>query len=184
MQYSLAFSPDSQTLATSSAASIIQLYSVSSLQPTQTFDLSKLTPVSTPSPASQLGLVFLTPSTLASLSLSGVVNILDARAPDQVTTLHGPQKGITALGSSSSSSGGEKTLWAGSFDGGLKSFEGSGGDWKDVAGSGHKGQIVGIEEGSKNGGVMTTAWDDCVREVSNEGQFSYVSSSSRSREPS
>jgi hypothetical protein len=75
---------------------------------------------------------------------------------------------------SSSASGGEKTLWAGSFDGGLKSFEGGGREWKDVVGSGNKGQIVGIEEGGKNGGVLTTAWDDCVREVSSEGQFSYV----------
>lgn len=112
-------------------------------------------------------MTFLTPSTLATLSLSGVVNLLDSRAPEQVTLIHGPQKSITAVGLSGE--GKDRSLWVGSYDGGLRNFE-DGGEWKEVAGSGHKGQIVGIAAGT-NGNVWSASWDDQIKEVSSEGVF-------------
>ncbi|KAL7418020.1 putative WD-repeat protein [Mrakia frigida] len=168
--YSLAWSPDSQILATSSASSVVQLYSPSTLQPTTTFNLSSSGSSSDPS-TQQLGLTFLTPATLASISLSGALNILDTRAPEQVVSLWGPSKGITAVGISEDGDK-KKTFWAGSFDGGVKSFKEEQ-EWEVVGGSGegHKGQVVGVA-GGEEGSVWTAGWDDCVREIKGGEGFS------------
>lgn len=165
-QYSLAWSTDSQILATSSASSVVQLYSPSTLQPTTSFNLASSSS-SDPS-TQQLGLTFLTPATLASVSLSGALNILDTRRPEQVISLWGPSKGITAVGVSGDA---EKTFWAGSFDGGVKSFK-ENGEWTNVGGGeGHKGQVVGVAAGEA-GAVWTAGWDDCVREIKGGEGFS------------
>lgn len=172
-QYSLSFSPDSTALATSSAASVVQIYDATTLNPTRSFNLSGSSSDATSS--QQLGVTYLTPSTLASVSLSGVINLLDTRAPDQSTSLYGPTRGITASGLSETGKG--KTFWVGSFDGGVKSFVyGKDAIWEDVAGSGHKGQVVGFAA-NKKGGVATTAWDDSVKEITPQSGFTYVLSS-------
>jgi WD40 repeat protein len=178
-QYSLSFAPDSKSLATSSANSVVQLYDASSLAPTTMFNLSSASDATS---SQQLGVTYLTPSTLASVSLSGVINLLDARAPDQTSYLYGPTKGITACGVSSAaeSADSERTFWAGSFDGGVKSFvDGQDACWEDVRGEGHKGQIVGFAA-RKDGGVATTAWDDSVKEVTPSVGFMYIHTTSLS----
>ena len=170
-QYSLAWSPDSSTLATSSAASIIQLYDPSTLSATSSFNLSSSSGSSSDPSTQQLGVTFLTPQTLASVSLSGALNILDTRAPEKVVSLWGPSKGITAVGLSVDAGEKEKTFWAGSFDGGVKSVK-EDGEWENVGGgAGHKGQVVGVAGGAA-GSVHTAGWDDCVREIKGAEGFS------------
>ncbi|CED84373.1 WD40 repeat stress protein/actin interacting protein [Phaffia rhodozyma] len=161
--YGLAFSPDSASLATSSASSIIQLYDPSTLSATTSFNLS-FSSSSDPS-SQQLGLTYLTPQTLASVSLSGALHILDTREPDRRTSLLGPTRGITATGFVTGET--EGTFWAGGFDGGVKRLEEN--TWKDVVGVGHGGQLVGFANGVD--GVWSAGWDDSVREVK-QGEYS------------
>ena len=147
----------------------MQLYDAASLAPTTSFNLASGSDATS---SQQLGVTYLTPSTLASVSLSGVINLLDSRAPDQTSYLYGPTRGITACGVSHAS---EPTFWAGSFDGGVKSFvDCKDAWWEDVRGEGHKGQIVGFAA-RKDGGVATAAWDDSVKEISPSTGFRCVS---------
>lgn len=118
----------------------------------------------------QNGVVYANPNTLVSVSLSGVLNVFDTResSSSKWRTLHGATKAIT----SSTYSHADKTFYAGSFDGTMKSFQiGSGvedeGKCSPVEGTGHSARVSGLSEDGK-GKVWSAAWDDQVSCI--EGQ--------------
>jgi WD40 repeat protein len=100
-----------------------------------------------------------------SVSLSGVLNVFDTResSSSKWRTLHGPAKAITASTLS------EKTFYAGSFDGTMKSFSiGKGGSDEgtctQLGGTGHSGQVSGLGS-DENGKVYSAGWDDKISSI-------------------
>jgi hypothetical protein len=117
-------------------------------------------------PSQQNGIVYANPNTIVSVSLSGVLNVFDTResSSSKWRTLHGPTKAITA------STLADKTFYAGSFDGTMKSFsigKESGeeeGKCSAVGGTGHSGQVSGLENDGQ-GKVWSAGWDDKVSSI-------------------
>jgi WD40 repeat protein len=116
----------------------------------------------------QSGIVYANPTTLISVSLSGTLNLFDTRQSpsSKWRKLHGPTKAITASFLTGQK---EKTFYTGSFDGTMKAFDVGGelgekeGECRDVEGSGHTAQVVGIA--GEGGKVVSTGWDDKVAEI-------------------
>ena len=114
-------------------------------------------------PAQQNGIVYANPNTIVSVSLSGVLNLFDPResASSKWRTLHGPTRAITASALS------DRTFYAGSFDGTMKSFlvgEDVGerqGTCAEVQGSGHSAKVIGVAADGK-GKVWSAGWDNKV----------------------
>jgi WD40 repeat protein len=116
-------------------------------------------------PSQQNGVVYANANTIVSVSLSGVLNVFDTResSSSKWRTLHGPTKAITA------STVSEKTFYAGSFDGSMKSFsigrdEAEEGKCTELAGTGHSGQVSGLVS-SQDGKVWSVGWDDKVASI-------------------
>jgi WD40 repeat protein len=134
----------------------------------ETLKSSQSYQVGTDIPSQQNGIVYATPSSLISISLSGTLNIFDTRESSATKwrTLHGPTKAITASALVGET---EKTFYAGSFDGSMKSFgigegyEEREGECEDVQGGGHSARVVGIAEGG--GKVVSAGWDDKVATI-------------------
>ncbi len=120
-------------------------------------------------PSQQNGVVYASPNTVISVSLSGVLNIFDSResSSSKWRTLHGPTKAITASALS------DNTFYTGSFDGTMKSFMAGGGAGEkegicgEVEGTGHSARVAGMS-GDGKGKVWSAGWDDTVACI--EGQ--------------
>lgn len=128
----------------------------------------------------QNGIVYANTNTIASVSLSGTINLFDTRESSSTKwrTLHGPTKAITASALSGANEK-EQTFYAGSFDGTMKAFsigESFGekeGSCTDVEGSGHAARVAAISTDG-TGKVWSAGWDDKVALIDGSS-FSYVS---------
>lgn len=117
-------------------------------------------------PSQQNGVVYANANTIVSISLSGVLNVFDTResSNSKWRTLHGPTKAITA------STFTDKTFYAGSFDGTMKSFAigkdfgEDEGKCTEVAGTGHSAHVSGLTSDGK-GNVWSAGWDDKVSSI-------------------
>lgn len=115
---------------------------------------------------------------LISLSLSGDLNYLVEGSPKPRQVVQGHQKSITSLSQFGSNSGNE-TLWSGSFDGRVCSWDAATGTAEEMEGDSHSAYIAGLaptQEGS--GRMYSVAWDDNIRSVDISAK-TYTGSSSR-----
>ncbi|KAL1406387.1 WD40 repeat-like protein [Vanrija albida] len=150
----LSWSPDSTKLATAGADGVVALWDAS------TAKIAQQWAVGSDVNSQQNGVVYANANTVASVSLSGELNVFDVREPSaKWRVLHGPTKAITAAALDK-----EQTFYTGSFDGSVKSFAVSSGECSDVSGSGHSARIVGIAPNGKDK-VFTAAWDDKVATI-------------------
>ena len=164
--------PDSSKITTAGADGVVTIWDASTYKSVQTYA------VGSDVQSQQNGVVWANPNIIASVSLSGVINLLDPRESDAAKwrQLHGPTKAITA--SILDGEGKDKTFYAGCFDGSMKAFdigEGYGekeGTCREVGGTGHSARVAAISSDGK-GKVRSAGWDDKVC-VINEGAFSYV----------
>lgn len=150
-QTALSWSPDNTTIATSSADTTVKLWDVETRKCTTTI------PIGAGVPNQQVGTTY-TASHLVSLSLSGVLSVLDPRAGRAVRALRGPQKAVTAAAPV-----GAGTFVAGTADGRVLRFEG--GEYEEVAGEGHTNLVAGLAVDGE-GKVVSVGYDDTVREIS------------------
>ncbi|KAL7338325.1 WD repeat-containing protein 2 [Rhodotorula toruloides] len=100
---------------------------------------------------------------LVSLSFSGDLNILDVRSPTPSRTLYGHQNPITAL---SVSQPNFDTFISGDSSGRILATTAEG-EVKQVKGLGHKGLVVDVVN-KRDGGFVSTAYDDTVKELSKD----------------
>ena len=103
---------------------------------------------------------------IISLSLSGSLNYLypDSNKPAKIISGH--QKNITALTTSTSDS--NATLWTGSYEGRLCSWDTSKGAAETIEGNGHTNIISGLAatpSSTKHAQVFSAGWDDTLRTI-------------------
>lgn len=115
---------------------------------------------------------------LISLSLSGDLNYLVEGTPEPRQVIQGHQKNITSLNQFGSSSD-SQTLWSGSFDGRVCSWDISKGLAEEAEGAGHTAYIAGLAPTQEGAGrIYSVAWDDTVRSI-DIGAKTYTGSSSK-----
>ncbi|KAI0813214.1 WD40-repeat-containing domain protein [Xylaria sp. FL0064] len=92
---------------------------------------------------------------IISLSLGGDLNYLKEGSDTPIKTVYGHNKSITALG------GNGNTLWTGSFDGKVCTWDVASGIATVVDGQCHTNQVTGFAPGS--GQAYSVGWDDTLR---------------------
>ncbi|KAJ7666038.1 WD40 repeat-like protein [Mycena polygramma] len=148
------WSPDSKSFATSSADRTVKLWDVETQKAKTTWTLGAGVP------NQQLGNVWSGEADIVSLSLSGDLNVFDARVGDKPgRVITGPQKPITAVAPS-----GSGTFLAATADGRVLEYTAASGEAAPVAGTGHNSIIVALAAGP-NGKVFSAGFDDHVREI-------------------
>ncbi|KAL7419562.1 WD40 repeat-like protein [Cryptotrichosporon argae] len=146
----LSWSPDSSKLATAGLDGVVTVWDAQTRQSAQTFALgSDLL-------SQQNGITYAGGNTLVSVSLSGVLNVIDVRAPaSEIRYLYGPTKAITAAAYVAES----QTFYAGSFDGAIRAFDAEG-SAVDVEGQGHAARVAAIASAAGEAKVHAVGWDD------------------------
>ncbi|PYI01070.1 WD40 repeat-like protein [Aspergillus sclerotiicarbonarius CBS 121057] len=164
--FGVSWSKDSRKFATASADRTVKIWDVEAGKVTQSWDLGE--EGATNVRDQQVGVVWplgRSDGLLISLSLSGDLNYLVEGTPKPRQVIQGHQKNITSLTQSRSGSDPE-TLWSGSFDGRVCSWDVPTGAAEEVEGDGHTTYIAGLaptQEG--NGRIYSVAWDDTIRSV-------------------
>ena len=115
---------------------------------------------------------------LISLSLSGDLNYLVEGTPEPRQVVQGHQKNITSM-TRFQPRGGDETLWTGSFDGRVCSWDVPKGSADEVDGDSHASYIAGLTPTPEGTGrIYSVAWDDTLRSV-DVGAKTYTGSASK-----
>ncbi|EHA23623.1 hypothetical protein ASPNIDRAFT_128666, partial [Aspergillus niger ATCC 1015] len=164
--FGLSWSKDSRKFATASADKTVKIWDVEAGKVTQSWNMGEEGAANVKD--QQVGVVWpqgRSDGLLISLSLSGDLNYLVEGTPKPRQVVQGHQKNITSLTQSRSGSDAE-TLWTGSFDGRVCSWDVPTGAAEEMEGDSHTTYIAGLaptQEG--NGRIYSVAWDDTIRSV-------------------
>ncbi|PWY92950.1 actin cortical patch component [Aspergillus heteromorphus CBS 117.55] len=164
--FGVSWSKDSRKFVTASADRTVKIWDAEAGKVTQSWALGEEGAANVRD--QQVGVVWpagRSDGLLISLSLSGDLNYLVEGTPTPRQVVQGHQKNITSL---TQSRGGNdtQTLWTGSFDGRVCSWDVQAGAAEDVEGDGHTTYTAGLaptQEG--NGRIYSVAWDDTIRSV-------------------
>lgn len=162
--FGVSWSKDSRNFVTCSADRTVKTWDVEAGKVTQTWTLGDTGSVSD----QQVGVVW--PSgrsdgLIISLSLSGELNYLHTTSSKPSKIVSGHQKNITAL--TSVGEGSSATLWTGSSEGRVATWDAASGTAEAVEGDGHTNIISGLAaaSGGSHPQVYSVAWDDSLRQV-------------------
>ncbi|WEW57959.1 WD40 repeat-like protein [Emydomyces testavorans] len=177
--FAVSWSQDSRKFATASADRTVKIWDVEAQKVVQNWQLG---PEQGPAtvPYQQVGLVWpngRSDGLIISLSLSGDLNYLVEGQAKPKQVVHGHQKNITSI--ARDNTGSIETLWTGSYDGRLCSWDIPGGAMESVEGEGHPGYVAGLAVGPKRSGrIYSVGWDDTIRSV-DISSHSYVGSATQ-----
>ncbi|PPQ78614.1 hypothetical protein CVT25_010578 [Psilocybe cyanescens] len=167
------WSPNSKSFFTSSADCTVKLWDAQAQKAVTTWT------VGSGVNHQQMGNTWSGENDLVSLSMSGDLNVFDPRTGDKpVRILSAPQKSITAIAPSSSS-----TFLTGTADGRVYSNSSSTQETKVLAGESHSNNVSGLETSSTDGRTYSIGFDDLVREISADGSSFVPASASTGAQP-
>lgn len=160
--FGVSWAKDSRKFVTASADRTVKIWDVEAGKAIQTWNVGEGVP------NQQVGVVW--PSgrsdgLVISLSLSGDLNYFAEGTPETTRIVQGHQKNITSLASSGTSSGSSETLWTGSFDGRVCSWDVPSGKGTELTGDGHPNYIAGIASVDCGKEIYSVAWDDTLRNI-------------------
>ncbi|KAI1806736.1 WD40 repeat-like protein [Daldinia bambusicola] len=158
--FAVSWSKDSKSFVTASADQTVKLWDVEAGTVTQTWKFGDGVSV----PDQQVGVVRphgRSDGLIISLSLGGDLNYLVEGNPKPIRVVQGHNKSITALGVGSDGKG--ETLWTGSFDGRVCSWDLGSGAAAVVDGQTHTNQVTQFT--SSTGRAYSVGWDDTLRIV-------------------
>jgi WD40 repeat protein len=177
--FSVSWSKDSKKFVTASADRTVKIWDAEAGKVCQSWTLGE--EGSSNVRDQQVGVVWpsgRSDNLLISLSLSGDLNYLVEGTPEPRQVIQGHQKSITSLIQSRSEAK-DETLWTGSFDGRVCSWDVSTGAAEEADGDCHSAYVAGLastQEGT--GRIYSVAWDDTLRSV-DVGARTYTGSNSK-----
>ncbi|KAF9166681.1 WD40 repeat-like protein, partial [Mortierella sp. AD010] len=151
--FALSWSADSSRILTSSADQTAKIWDVETSSVVNTFDLSSQ---DSTFHGQQVGNIW-KGSNLVSLSLSGDLNYLDPSTSKASRVVQGHQKAITALAVSND----KKTLFTGSYDGRVMSWDESSGVATPLKEASHGNQVMQMT--SSGAQLISAGMDDTIR---------------------
>ncbi|EXJ92939.1 hypothetical protein A1O3_01495 [Capronia epimyces CBS 606.96] len=162
--FGVSWSSDSRSIVTCSADRTVKTWDVEAGKVTNSWSFGDAVAVSD----QQVGVVWpagRSDGLIISLSLSGDLNYLNTSSSKPTKIISGHQKNITALASSGEV--GSATLWTGSYEGRLCSWDVASGNAETIEGDGHTNIISGLAASSSSNHpqVFSVGWDDSLRTV-------------------
>lgn len=152
----VSWAKDSARLATAGADGAVTIWDATSGKEIQSWTIGSAVE------DQQNGIVWVDDNTIASISLSGTINLFDPADKTNWRKLNGPTKGITAGALVKDS------FYAGSLDGSVKRLALDTGAWAEVKGQGHSARIASMSASGDK--VVSAAWDDRALTMEN-GSF-------------
>ena len=162
--FAVSWSKDSRRFVTSSADQTVKIWDAESGKAVQSWRMGEEGRVSIPD--HQVGVVW--PSgrsdgLIISLNLAGDLSYLQEGTPKPHKVVQGHQKNITAI-TASSVEGSEQTLFTGSSDGRILSWDTTSGKGEAIDGEAHENYISGLSS-SSSGRIYSVGWDDTLRTI-------------------
>ena len=165
--FGVSWTKDSKRFVTCSADQTVKIWDVETGKVTQDWRLGEDSVVSIPD--HQVGVVWPTGRSdglIISLSLSGDLNYLSEGSKKPLEVVQGHQKSITTLSTGAKGSKANETLWTGSYDGRICSWDVMTGRGETTEGSTHSNYVSGLTGTSNgSGNVFSVGWDDTLRTI-------------------
>ena len=162
--FSVSWAQDSKRFVTASADQTVKIWDPEAGKAIQTWRMGEEGVISVPD--HQVGVVWphrRTDGLVISLSLSGDLNYLSEGTPKPQRTLQGHQKNVTCITASQTSTS-HQSLFTGSSEGRICSWEIPEAIGETIGGSTHTNYISGITA-SQTGQVCSVGWDDTIRSI-------------------
>ena len=161
--FGVSWSKDSKNFVTCSGDRTVKAWDVEAGKVTHTWSFGDTANISD----QQVGVVWPARSDglIISLSLSGDLNYLHTNSSKPTKVISGHQKNITALASSGDN--GTETLWTGSSEGRLCSWDATSGTAEAIEGDGPTNIISGLAAttSGKHPQIFSVSWDDSLRTI-------------------
>lgn len=162
--FSVSWAKDSKRFVTSSADQTVKIWDAEAGKALQTWRMGEEGSVSIPD--HQVSVVWpagRSDGLIVSLNLAGNLNYLSEGSPKPYKVVQGHQKTITSIAASNSTTK-SKTLFTGSSDGRICSWDTSSGLAETVDGESHTSYVAGIAA-STEGIIYSVGWDDTLRSI-------------------